>query len=322
MDFVKYTKILTVFLAVLTVTGCASNMVLYKEDVAGLDSTPPNVPNTPSCNSLKNAYLTGKPVYLKEGTRWADRSEKGSRLMCNKFDPVTCKNVSGRITTLSKNDEVKLTRCILDAIKAQPTKQVQIESSIINNQPTEMELETNQRNENLNLERQRDVTLLEITKRLKGASFHGKKAASINLDDNMYSLTKEIIYSVDSNDFIGYVTLGLSDRPHSKTKQKYHYSVLQVTTDRVYLVCDSGCNLPVIGIIRVNKRPSPIEKITYNDTKGVYMFLGTETYHTKRNRLGYSNGEVQALLFHRITMSDLGLDNDFLTTTHSNLSRL
>lgn len=314
MDFTKYRNTLTILLAATTIVGCANNMVLYKDDIAGMDSNPPNVPNTPSCNALKNAYLAGKSVYLKEGTRWTADTDTSSRLKCNKFDPVSCKNVLGRITKLSKGDEVKLTKCMSDALKMQT---VQAERT-----NREKSLKENQRNENLSLERQRDVTLLEIKSRLEGNTFQGKKPTSISLDDNMYSLTKEIIYSVDSNDFIGYVTLGLSERPNSKVKQKYHYSVLQVTEDRVYLVCSDGCNLPIIGIVRVNKRPSPIEKIIYNDTKGVYMYLGTEMYHTKRDRLGYSSGEIQALLFHRITMADLGLDNNFLTTTHSNLTSM
>ena len=288
-------RISIILVLVSVVSGCASNMVLYKKDIAGLDFSSGALPNTANCKAIQKAYDLGLTRSLKKGTRWAER-EGGARYQCNSHDPITCENVYGRVTKLTKNDEKILYACMGD-IRRDKQKKIKIQKSL-----------------------KRDVTAKEISRRLTLVEYKNISAGEILMDLNMYSLAQGIVKSVDVNDFKGIVVLGMKDSPYSDVKQKAYYSVLQVTKNRVYLTCGDECDLPVIAIERVNERPSPIENVEYNDTKGVYMFLGTETYISNRNRFGSVGYEIQALLFHRVTMNDLGLSDDYLESNHNDLS--
>lgn len=305
---VNLIRISIILVLVSVVSGCASNMVLYKKDIAGLDFSSGALPNTANCKAIKKAYDLGLTRNLKKGTRWAER-EGGARYQCNSHDPITCENVYGRVTSLTKNDEKILYGCMGD---------------IRRKKQQEMKAKEEYSREQVKIQKQlqRDVTTKEILARLASIEFNGVAPMNAYLDWNMYSFAEEIITSVDVNDFKGLVVLGMRENPYVIDIQENKYVVLQVTKDRVYLTCGEKCGLPVIGIVRVNERPSPIERVEYNDTKGVYMFLRTEHYYTQRNRIGGVSNQIQALLFHRITMKDLGLPNDFFEKTHSDLSVL
>jgi len=305
---VKFLKASILLVSIFLVAGCASNMVLYKDGVADLEFSAASFPDTPSCAAIKRAYYNGQVITLKKGTRWASKAAD-DRYKCNSHDSVYCKNTIGRLTNLTMRDESLIDECSsdinrerrkLDNIQEQDKrKQVDIQNQL-----------------------QRDVTTKEVLARLYSIEHDGVKPANAYLDWNMYSLAESVISSVDVNDFIGLVVLGMKENPYLTTKQENSYVVLQVTNDTVYLTCGDKCGLPVIGIVRVNQRPSPIEKVEYNDTRGVYMFLGTKHYYTQRDRIGSVSSQVQALMFHRITMEDLGLPNDFFEKTHSDLSAL
>ncbi len=282
-------------LVVSVLTGCANNMVLYKKDIAGLEFSSGTLPNTVSCKKLKRAYDSGLTRNLKKGIRWAEK-EGGSHYQCNSHDLATCQNIYGRVTDLTKNDERILYTCMGD-IRKEKLHKIKIQKSL-----------------------KRDVTSKEISRRLASVEYKNIQAGKIIMDLNMYSLAQEIVKSVDVNDFKGLTVLGMKESPYANIKQNEYYSVLQVTQNRVYLTCGDKCDLPVIAIERVNERPSPIENVAYNDTKGVYMFLGTETYTSNRNRFGSVGYEIQALLFHRVTMSDLGLPNDYFKNNHNDLT--
>ncbi len=282
-------------LAISVVSGCTSNMVLYKKDISGLDFSSGTFPNTQSCKTLKIAYELGLTRSLKKGTRWADR-EGGARYQCSSHDPVSCQNTYGRVTKLTRDDEKLLYACLGD-IRREKLNRVKIKKEL-----------------------KRDVTAKEISRRLTSVEYKNIQAGRVVMGLNMYSLAQGIVKSVDVNDFKGMVVLGMKESPYANIKQNEYYSVLQVTKNRVYLTCGDKCDLPVIAIERINERPSPIENIEYNDTKGVYMFLGTETYISNRNRFGSIGNEIQALLFHRITMRDLGLPTDYFENNHNDLS--
>ncbi|MEH6346079.1 MAG: hypothetical protein V7785_13395 [Bermanella sp.] len=327
------------------IAGCANNMVLYKNDVADIDLSSDSLPRTRSCQGLKRAYDRGFTIRIKNGTRWVN-SEDIERYKCTGHDSVYCQNTSARITKLTKSDEGIIAQCgrdirLANAIKrarksvpkSAPKLDQQKDTELAQIKEEKKRLNTQVENEYLQLEEkriksekekvrlanqekirqelQRDATSNKILEKLASVEFQGVKPVSVDLAANMYSLVESVISSVDVNDFKGEVVLGVSKNLPITLEQAAPYSVLQVTKDRVYLSCGEECGLPIIGIVRVNLRPSPIEKIEYNDTRAVYMFLGVEHFYLKKDRLRGDSSEVQSLLFHRITMRDLGLPKDF-----------
>jgi len=305
---VNFLKASILLVIISLVVGCTNNMVLYKEGIADIEFSSINFPDTASCKAVKFAWDTGHTITLKAGTRWVSK-DAGDRFKCNFDDPADCVNALGRVTDLTKEDEKLFYACsndidrdrrkLVETQEQDKRKQVAVQKQL-----------------------QRDVTTKEVLDRLSSIEHNGVKPVNAYLDWNMYSLAESVISSVDVNDFIGLVVLGMKENPYLTAKQENSYVVLQVTNDTVYLSCGDKCGLPVIGIVRVNQRPSPIEKVEYNDTRGVYMFLGTKHYYTQRDRIGSVSSQVQALMFHRITMKDLGLPNDFFEKTHSDLSAL
>jgi len=329
------------------VAGCANNMVLYKNDIADIDLSSDNLPRTRSCLGLKRAYNEGFNARIKSGTRWVN-AEDINRYICTGHDSTYCQNSFARITKLTKQDEgiiaqcgrdIRLANAIKRARKPVPKLDQQEDTELALIKEEKKRLNTQVANEYLQMEEkrikedrekvrlanqekirqelQRDAASNKILEKLASVEFQGVKPVSVDLAANMYSLVESVISSVDVNDFKGEVVLGVSKDIPVTQQQVAPYSVLQVTKDRVYLTCGEECGLPIISIVRVNLRPSPIEKIEYNDTRAVYMFLGVEHFYLKKDRLRGDSREVQSLLFHRITMRDLGLPKDFFEKTNS-----
>ncbi len=327
LDRIKRVNLLKtsiLLLAISILSGCANNMVLYKEDIQEFDFSSPDFPATTNCRTIMNAYKAGTAIMIKRGLRWVS-PQKGdgyNRYKCDSFDSISCENTVGRVTNLTEREEGIVNACKRDIRQAKTVGLAKINRQRREDKKIleEKEKALLVKQKRIRLEKQRDVTSTEISTRLKSIEFKGVKPVKAALNFNMYGLAEGIISSVDVNDFIGLVVLGSSENPYAIGEQTNSYSVLQVTNDRVYLTCGDDCGLPIIGIVRVNQRPSPIERVEYNDNRGVYMFLGTEHFYSKRDRLGNVSSQVQALLFHRITMKDLGLPNDFFDKTHSDLT--
>lgn len=325
-------------------------MVLYKEEVANIDLSSSELPKTQSCLALKRAYNDGFIARVKSGIRWVNADDI-NHYKCSAHDSSYCRNIPAIITNLKKGDEGIVSQCTRDIRLANAIKRARrsvpkevessdlilerVEAKRLNAKMADEHLR--QEEERINSEKEktrlanqekirkeveRDIIEKQIFDKLAKVDFEGIKPLNIDLSANMYSLVENVISSVDVNDFKGEVVLGVSKNLPITLEQVEPYSVLQVAKDRVYLSCGQECGLPIIGIVRVNERPSPIEKIEYNDTRAVYMFVGVEHFYAKRDHLKGDSNQVQALLFHRITLRELGLPRKFFEKSENDLSVL
>lgn len=144
--------------------------------------------------------------------------------------------------------------------------------------------------------------LISILKKRSVIKFDNEQRLYMNFNFFMRMLVGE----ADVTDIEGTVITG-TRKPikESLYPQKYPYQVQQVLPDMVILEC-GRCNLPPIGVKRVNQRPSPIEGQVFNDTRAIYKFIGTHHYRTILNE------RRQVVLFERISMKSLDLPSNYL----------
>ncbi len=270
--------------------GCANNMVLFEDDVAGYNLKANNLPNTTNCQIIKNAYRLGATVTIKKGTRWVDGYPEDHH-NCPPTKKGSCETVTAKATHLNQSGKQVLKLCRIEAAEAaaNATDSTSATDSI-DVYPNPVVSDT-----------KRNLAFESIRKGLKKASTP-QKPIYPDLSLNMSNFVLDLIKEADITDMIGTTVLGTSDIPNDRLKRNHisSYQVLQVNKDKVLLDC-SNCRLPTIAIIRKNGRPSPIENQIFNDQRAVYRFAGTEHYLT------VAHEKRQMIMFERITMEELGL---------------
>jgi hypothetical protein len=291
-------KSLLILLSLLFLVSCASNMVLYRDDIKGFDLALDTLPKSPYCNIIQSEYKTGQRIIIAKGTRWVDPvSAEKKRYVC-RVGSDNCQNTVAVLTSITQQRKHILDNC--KRVKPHKRKQEQL---ILQEEK---------------VEKPEQVVVQEIGDETK-RSMAFDNLLNILLDKkiiahqeqqylyfNFSYFTAELIQEADITDLEGSILLGTSQPIIEQLGNvPFPYQVQQVLDDMVILECGK-CSLPPIGIRRVNGRPSPIEDQIFNDTRAIYQFVGTHHYRTVLNE------RKQVILFDRISMKSLKLPNNYL----------
>lgn len=319
----KLLLISTVLLA-----SCSNKMILFSDDIHGYTLGRNQLPDTSQCQIIDTEFKLGRPVGVKEDIRWIDPSRPNSNLYKCPPNTSDCRMRMGKITNLDESQSYLLDHCkeaakqrkkqlnakqqkpkttISEVRKPQPTIPI-----VVAQEPSKPEapkvLPTKPKvikPQKISGDTKRALVidnLISILKKRSVIKFDNEQQLYMNFNFFMRMLVGE----ADVTDIEGTVITG-TRKPIKEPlyPQKYPYQVQQVLPDMVILEC-GRCNLPPIGIKRVNQRPSPIEGQVFNDTRAIYKFIGTHHYRTILNE------RRQVVLFERISMKSLDLPSNYL----------
>ncbi len=284
-------KFIFIFITIMFLVSCTSNMVLYRDDIKGFDLAEDTLVNSPYCDVIQKEYKAGKKVIVAKGTRWVDPASADGKHYACRIGDVGCKNEIVSLTEIKQDSKYALEGCMRASIGYKSQSVAKAQKKIVSRAGTD----NTKRSKAFN-------TLIDVLLNKKIITSRKQKFLYYNFSNFTAALIKE----ADVTDIQGNILLGTSQPiVESYGIIPHVYRVQQVFFEMVILDCGK-CGLPPVGIRRVDGRPSPIEGQVFNDTRAIYKFVGIEHYRT------LLNDRRQVVLFDRVSMRSLNLPSNYL----------